>query len=345
MPGKGTAPRPQLRPRGVEPHESDEVIFHLPEQVEKPQAEGDAGVDEVREPQHQEIEPQPQLRSLEELELGGQVDRGYLGEVVVQAVEQRDEHRNGETHPHAPVAEERRNHPTILPLLEHGQRHLGHGIGEPLVFHPLPSQNGQHRDQHQVERRVEQQPRQQPRQPGVPGNTRLPPGPLVEPLDRLRIADQGPLSQVRMQQFGPLVLGTRVVVRAGDHRQQHAGHPARGNGRGHHHHGHDGDQFPARQRLAPPAPPQQQMDSDHQREEQEESRRRGRGETHRRPPQQHGGVRRADRNRNGHQSAHHYPAHGDRGTRTGVFQKLPALLEQTPVIPRNFPLHRVQVFR
>ena len=108
----------------------------------------------------------------------------------------------------------------ILRALDHGQRHLRQGIGQPLVIDPLAAQDIHQADQDQIERRVERQPAPQGHQPSVPRNRRIGSYALVKGPNSLDVRDDHPVGQVRMDQLGPLVFWRGVVQGAGDHRQQ-----------------------------------------------------------------------------------------------------------------------------
>ena len=81
-------------------------LLELVQQIEKPQAEADLGIDEITKAQHEKIEPKGQENALaKHIDGGPEDDLGEPGEVVVQRKETHKDHWDGKADPHGPTAE------------------------------------------------------------------------------------------------------------------------------------------------------------------------------------------------------------------------------------------------
>ena len=137
MPDNRLAPRAQLGAGGVIAHKAEEVFLNDADQIEKPQAEGNAGVDKVGEAEHREVDAQAHRGAGEQFHIGIEFGIRHLREVVVEGAEAAEEDRQRKAQPQGAAPEQGRQRPGPLALGEEGQRHLGHGKGQALVFDPL----------------------------------------------------------------------------------------------------------------------------------------------------------------------------------------------------------------
>ena len=136
----------------VDAEQREDSALEDPQQVEEPHAEGDTGIDEVGESQHEEVDAEHDLDLVpEDQMLDLPHHGGNEGEVVVQYVGAVDQEAEDEAGPHDRIAEERLDDrvPSAV-VLEHGQGHLGQGERQALVLHPLAPQNHQGAQQHEV---------------------------------------------------------------------------------------------------------------------------------------------------------------------------------------------------
>ena len=192
------------------------------QEIEDPDAESEGLADEVGESQQREGDlhghPHPEDR-----EPRAQADAPEVGGVVAEAVDRTDDYRQGEADPEKRPPQQRRDRrqaPAFGPRRDQLDGRLYHRVEQALPLDPLLAQHRHQADGDQVQGQQEQQPGGQRLHPSAPGDPLSLRQPLVEPQDQPLLAGSDPPGNQRLDEVGPAVLRRRVVVDAGDHRQQ-----------------------------------------------------------------------------------------------------------------------------
>ena len=190
-------PRPQFLGAEDADVPEDAFLYHV-QQVEKPQAEGDIGVDKVRKAEHQEVDADVERgRAAKKLDAGLEGKGGDEVEVVMQGVGAVEQEGQQQAAPHDGVAKKGFEAFLLAVVLDHGEGDLGQRKNEPFVVNPLAAQDGYGRDNGCVKCRVECKPAPERLEPDVIGDGRAF-GALVKCLYRDRIVHHHPIGQKRV---------------------------------------------------------------------------------------------------------------------------------------------------
>ena len=120
----GVGPLAQLF-RMVEVQAAQQAFLQRVNQVERPEAEGEVGADEIGEAEHQEVDAESQSDALaQQFQLPLPRRIGHGGKIVIERFHTAEDEGYGQADPHQPIAEKGFEQAPGF-VLGHCQRHLG----------------------------------------------------------------------------------------------------------------------------------------------------------------------------------------------------------------------------
>jgi len=221
IPGRAVEAQVFVGLQTIGPHVAADQVG---DDVQRPEAEGDAVRDQEREAKHSETEAYLERDRCEARESAGNRDAGYAGEVVPEPRQTAHGEGHRESCPKHEAGQDGGPSPGILGGRAELRRHLGDREAQVLVVDPLLAHDHHEGARAGVQRNQKDRPKGKRLHPGPPRDRLTRGDALKELADRHGLAagveGRHPGRQVRPERGRPVVVTRSKVVRRGDVRDE-----------------------------------------------------------------------------------------------------------------------------